>query len=171
MKRSSFYSESDLRRRTRQHPGLPFGRTITREMTYDGLSPLHEDRFYAPNRRRAGTMQSSFSYAPTFRSVHSYKPSAKESGLGGFPGPFRLLSSLFHHLLSRSNRIQLTRTTTHSSFPYVSFDAIIGHNSAFHMLTEDEMEELGGVEYRALNALLWIVGAVSSHDELYSDSC
>jgi hypothetical protein len=67
---------------------------------------------------------------------------------------------------------QLKRTTTippalthnansGSAAPYVSFDAIIGHNSAFHMLTADELDELGGVEYRALNALLWIVGFVS----------
>jgi hypothetical protein len=44
---------------------------------------------------------------------------------------------------------------------YVSFDAIVGRNSVFHMLTVDEMDELGGVEWRALNALLWIVGFVS----------
>ena len=44
--------------------------------------------------------------------------------------------------------------------PYVSFEATVGRNSAFHMLTADELDELGGVEYRALNALLWIVGFV-----------
>lgn len=44
--------------------------------------------------------------------------------------------------------------------PYVSFDAVVGPNSTFDELTEEQLEELGGVEFRALNALLWIVGIV-----------
>lgn len=40
---------------------------------------------------------------------------------------------------------------------YVSFPPIIGRNSMFHLLTEEQLEELGGVEYRALTALLWII--------------
>jgi Cation transport protein len=48
------------------------------------------------------------------------------------------------------------------SVPYISFDVTVGRNSAFHLLTREQMEELGGVEYRALNALLWIVAAVCS---------
>ena len=44
--------------------------------------------------------------------------------------------------------------------PYISFDAIIGRNSVFHELTNEQLEELGGVEYRALNALMWLVPLV-----------
>jgi len=44
--------------------------------------------------------------------------------------------------------------------PYISFDAVVGRNSAFHLLTHEQLDEIGGVEYRALNALLWIVAAV-----------
>lgn len=44
---------------------------------------------------------------------------------------------------------------------YISFDAIVGRNSAFQMLTSEQLEELGGVEYRGLNALLWLVALVS----------
>lgn len=44
--------------------------------------------------------------------------------------------------------------------PYITFDAVVGRNSAFHLLTSEQMEELGGVEYRALKALLWIVAGV-----------
>ncbi|KAI5982488.1 TrkH-domain-containing protein [Pisolithus albus] len=40
---------------------------------------------------------------------------------------------------------------------YISFRATVGHNSAFRALTNEQLEELGGVEYRALNALLWLV--------------
>ena len=41
--------------------------------------------------------------------------------------------------------------------PYLTFDAIVGKNSAFEDLTEDELEELGGVELQALNLLSWAV--------------
>ncbi|KAG1737883.1 cation transport protein-domain-containing protein [Suillus paluster] len=40
---------------------------------------------------------------------------------------------------------------------YISFDAVVGRNSAFHFSTNEQLEELGGIEYRALNALLWLV--------------
>lgn len=43
---------------------------------------------------------------------------------------------------------------------YISFDAVVGRNSEFKALTSEQLEELGGVEYRALGALLWIVGGV-----------
>lgn len=45
--------------------------------------------------------------------------------------------------------------------PYISFDAVVGRNSSFHHLTSEQRDEIGGVEYRALRALLWIVGIVS----------
>ncbi|KAG2055487.1 TrkH-domain-containing protein [Suillus hirtellus] len=44
---------------------------------------------------------------------------------------------------------------------YISFDAVVGRNSAFHFSTNEQLEELGGVEYRALNVLLWLVASVS----------
>ncbi len=45
--------------------------------------------------------------------------------------------------------------------PYVKFEAIVGRNSAFRRLTRYQRDELGGIEYRALNALVWIVPVVS----------
>jgi hypothetical protein len=44
---------------------------------------------------------------------------------------------------------------------YLSFYARVGHNSRFIGLSDDDREELGGVEYRALSVLLWIVSGVS----------
>jgi hypothetical protein len=49
--------------------------------------------------------------------------------------------------------------------PYISFDAVVGRNSVFLDLSEENMEELGGVEYRALSMLLWIIAGVSSSNE------
>ncbi|PCH40391.1 TrkH-domain-containing protein [Wolfiporia cocos MD-104 SS10] len=40
---------------------------------------------------------------------------------------------------------------------YLPFRANVGRNSTFRGLTTEQAEELGGLEYRALNALLWIV--------------
>lgn len=52
--------------------------------------------------------------------------------------------------------------------PYLTFDAIVGRNSDFRMLTNVQLEELGGVEYRALNALLWLLAIVSGIQRLKS---
>ncbi|THH33045.1 hypothetical protein EUX98_g1121 [Antrodiella citrinella] len=98
----------------------------------------------------------------------------KHRGLGGFPMPHEIISSLFRRFFPKLER-QLTRTitiprtqtiTSHNgaapgakAVSYISFEAIVGRNSTFHKLTQDQLEELGGVEYRSLTALLWIVGA------------
>jgi potassium uptake Trk family protein len=39
------------------------------------------------------------------------------------------------------------------SAPYLSFDATVSRNSRFHQLTEAQRDELGGVEYRAIDML------------------
>jgi len=94
---------------------------------------------------------------------------------GGFPGPQQIISRLIRRLLPSVHRqltrtVTMPRTTTITSLrgnigraravPYISFDAVVRHNSAFESLTDEQLEELGGVEFRALNALLWIVGIV-----------
>ncbi|PCH38348.1 TrkH-domain-containing protein [Wolfiporia cocos MD-104 SS10] len=109
---------------------------------------------------------SSRSIRPPTHAIHA--------DFGGFPMPHRLLSSLFHRCFPKMER-KLTRTLTiprtetitsqYASqsagarpVPYISFEAVVGRNSSFKDLTEEQMEELASVEYRALTALLWIVG-------------
>ncbi|KAF9243244.1 cation transport protein-domain-containing protein [Melanogaster broomeanus] len=107
---------------------------------------------------------------------------------GGFPMPHELLGMLFRRLFpGTANRLHRTvtipattaltggdfgRTTPiHGQRPaivsapegsksvaYISFDAVVGRNSAFHMLSNGQLEELGGVEYRALNAPVYHFG-------------
>jgi hypothetical protein len=111
----------------------------------------------------------------TMRTFRSAAPLETNANFGGFPGPREVISRLLHRFLPALHRrltrtITMPRTTTITSMrrnteraravPYVSFDAIVGPNSTFEELTEKQLEELGGVEFRALNALLWIVGTV-----------
>lgn len=101
-------------------------------------------------------------------------------GLGGFPGPIELTRRLFRALSARwdttrfgrlfrpypsvlvpigsSAGAQFPRSET-KEVPYFSFAAIVGKNSTFHGLTEEELDELGGVEYRGLRLLSKLVPA------------
>lgn len=99
-------------------------------------------------------------------------------GYGGFPYPpvliARLLKKLFPNLEKRFVRtLTIPRTQTIQTqvgvagdvldtdnarfVKYISFNAVVGRNSKFHLLTASNLEELGGVEYRALTALLYLV--------------
>ena len=125
-----------------------------------------------PLTRRHTTQQSRRSFRST---VHDQ--STMNRGYGGFPYPtaiiLRGIKKFFpgvQQRLVRTVTIPATRSistipgsnangsTMH--VPYISFNAIVGRNSKFHLLTEEHLEELGGVEYRALTALLWIVALV-----------
>ncbi|KAL5532056.1 hypothetical protein ACEPAF_5620 [Sanghuangporus sanghuang] len=135
---------------------------------------VHDDRDYAP----PGTVPLARRYT-THHSHRSFRESTqdrstKHRGYGGFPYPTDLLLRLFRFFFPNLER-KLVRTVTIpdmqtiSTYPntttdrstrqvnYVSFNAIVGRNSQFHLLTEENLEELGGIEYRALTALLWIV--------------
>ena len=63
---------------------------------------------------------------------------------------------------ARGGSISATDGSKHVT--YISFDAVVGRNSAFRLSTNEQLEELGGIEYRALNALLWLVAGVSELD-------
>ncbi|KAF8740254.1 TrkH protein, partial [Rhizoctonia solani] len=120
-------------------------------------------------RQRMGSV--STAYFPRTATGRSHgttrmNPSAQlpshQSGYGGFPMPHELIGQGIKRFFPRT--MTITRTLTMGSgggeprqVPYITFDAVVGRNSQFHDLTQEEQEELGGVEYRALGALLWIV--------------
>jgi hypothetical protein len=100
---------------------------------------------------------------------------ARHDYFGGFPGPQQIISKFVHRFFPGVHRqlrrtVTMPHTTTITStrgnnrrtraVPYISFDAVVRNNSVFESLTDEQLEELGGVEFRALNALLWIVGVV-----------
>ncbi|VDC02697.1 unnamed protein product [Peniophora sp. CBMAI 1063] len=124
------------------------------------------------SRPPAASLRPAMTYQSTLPPPGS---SAKHSGFGGFPLPHEILGRVVHYLfpkvkakLERTLTMPRTMTVTSQSgqqnaddgatvVPYISFDAIVGRNSRFHELTNEQLEELGGVEYRALNALLWLL--------------
>ncbi|KAI0299527.1 cation transport protein-domain-containing protein [Russula brevipes] len=112
---------------------------------------------------------------PTRRGeVQTINPQHQDDRFGGFGGPLDWLMNSLHHLFP-SMRQNLYRTLTTPLTPvllvsdqgevppgahpvsYIRFRARVGHNSRFIGLSDDDYEELGGVEYRALTVLLWIV--------------
>lgn len=50
-----------------------------------------------------------------------------------------------------------TRDKTDDPMPYLSWQPTLGRNSAFVNLTEEQREELGGIEYRALKTLVKVL--------------
>ncbi|KAF9012537.1 cation transport protein-domain-containing protein [Cyathus striatus] len=108
--------------------------------------------------------------------THLSKKSLKHRGFGGFPMPHHLAKSLFLMLfpdvkqkLERTMTIPATmslvsnrdqaRSGAGRHAPYLSSNALVGRNSTFHIQTSEQLEELKSVEYRALNALLYILPA------------
>ncbi|KAI0060371.1 TrkH-domain-containing protein [Artomyces pyxidatus] len=107
--------------------------------------------------------------------VQTINPEQTDDAFGGFGDPFQWIFRLFKRTFPRANqRVQRTMTIDGASsllvpahagevpegakpVPYLSFPVRVAHNSRFLRLSDDDCEELGGIEYRALNALLWIV--------------
>ncbi|KAI0642944.1 TrkH-domain-containing protein [Trametes meyenii] len=102
----------------------------------------------------------------------------KEDDFGGFPGVQDVVGSLsrklfpgLRHQLKRTLTVPRTETLVPQTtadvapisvgpvkrVPYLSFSATVNRNSTFRGLTAENIEELGGVEYRALCSLLWII--------------
>ncbi|KAI0794323.1 TrkH-domain-containing protein [Fomes fomentarius] len=120
-------------------------------------------------------------HAASHRSLHSsmapsHPPPTEEDDLGEFPGLQSIINCALKKVYPRYQR-RLARTLTVPRIetlvpceatmlvppagsvklvPYLSFTATVRH-STFLDLTQENIEELGGVEYRALTALMWII--------------
>jgi hypothetical protein len=97
---------------------------------------------------------------------------AMVTGLGGFQNPLKVAFQQFKDRfdrrrssqhIPRTKTILSTKTGAHltdeaeNKANYISFDALVGRNSRFLSLTSEQRDELGGVEYRALSLLFYIV--------------
>ena len=74
---------------------------------------------------------------------------SEDSGNGSELRPIRSRISTFASYFKSNPDAQ--------NMPYLSWDPTIGRNSAFVDLTEDQREELGGIEYRSLKLLFYIL--------------
>lgn len=91
----------------------------------------------------------------------------KYRGLGGFPGPLELADKVIkfaapatHRRLERKLTMPTITTLEEKSVPWLEFDGlVVGRNSNFHTesLTDNQLEEIGGAEYRALRLLSYLV--------------
>ncbi|KAH9944580.1 TrkH-domain-containing protein [Amylocystis lapponica] len=123
-------------------------------------------------------------YSTASRRTHKSARRTMHQNFGGFPMPDKIISKLFRRFFPKLQR-KLTRTVTiprtrtiasqHGNVApgakgvsYITFEATVGRNSVFKRLTHEQLEELGGVEYRALTALLWIVGGYHILSQLLS---
>ncbi|EJD46884.1 hypothetical protein AURDEDRAFT_113542 [Auricularia subglabra TFB-10046 SS5] len=144
------------------------------------------------NLPRARTIESrNMPHTTSLARTTSVQPS-HDIGFGGFPWPnelaARLLRRMFPKLGRRLKRsLTVPQTTTFMSarstmggarpslephgpkpVPYLTFDAVVGRNSAFNYLSSEQLEELGGVEYRALKMLQWVIGSYHILSQLIS---
>ncbi|KAK1234440.1 hypothetical protein PQX77_002361 [Marasmius sp. AFHP31] len=85
---------------------------------------------------------------------------------GGFPGPFELVNRLILRMaprtykkLERKMTMPYTQTLEKGNTKWLNFDLDVGRNSNFRIdeLTDDQLEEIGGVEYMALRYLSYLV--------------
>ncbi|KAG6920213.1 hypothetical protein DXG01_004982 [Tephrocybe rancida] len=163
------FAPSVARRRNRMTAGMAEEDIDEDEGSHPELEQPFADHRSMYSRRVSLSRQPSMN-AKAARAPQSYK----HREFGGFPMPWEIVGNLFSRLFPKL-RTRVTRTVTipaatslvthqntippgGKAVPYISFNAVVGRNSAFQHLTHEEMEELGGVEYRALNALLWIIG-------------
>ena len=99
----------------------------------------------------------------------------KDQKFGGFPGPLQLVNRLFkraapraHDKFERTMSMDTYMTLQSQSVPWLNFDGlVVGRNSNFHTesLTDEELEDVGGAEYRALRLLSILVPSVSLRSE------
>ena len=68
------------------------------------------------------------------------------------PAPLRVRTGTFSSLRGWGSK-----ENVHAPAPYLSWQPTIGRNSAFIDLTEEQREELGGIEYRSLKTLALVL--------------
>ena len=119
---------------TRAHPGdFPVRRQITIE---------------APDHPRARAETGTFSKLSRRRTMASDQipGTSKDDADSSAPPRLRSRTGTFQSLRYGGSREDV-------SMPYLSWQPTIGRNSAFVDLTEEQREELGGIEYRSLKTL------------------
>lgn len=97
-------------------------------------------------------------------------PNEKYRNHGGFPSvaqltnsALRLIAPNTHRQIKRKMTVSYDTRISAEQKPYLKSDIHAGRNSNFHTedLSDEEVEQIGGVEYRALRWLSYLVPMVS----------
>lgn len=169
---------SSTKSRTLRRPSCHAGTSFPRQPSMSRTATMpHSGTLPRTGTTRSGTLPRTGTI-PWTETTHTFRPArTKHRGFGGFPMPHELISRGINYFFPNLQRtftrtVTIPRTHTIASqhggpmspgarpVPYISFEAIVGRNSDFRQLSQEQLEELGGVEYRSLTALLWIVGGV-----------
>lgn len=156
---------------TEAFPGLPVERRNTEREAYELNGDDHPTT--VPARSRTARSDSAVTETRTrdrlASRVKEYMPfhhlsnhSHQSDGANRFNFPrHRTDSSEGLHRRERTrtfaSMMSTSRTEPKDNMPYLSYQPTIGRNSAFVNLTEDQREELGGIEYRALKLLATVL--------------
>ncbi|KAI9781217.1 MAG: low affinity potassium transporter, partial [Candelina submexicana] len=141
-------------------PETPVGRTnghagqmeAIAEMSTDDQRMKRNISIDEPQSSRARTQRSALSRM-TFHHHNSNSQSLPKT-----PTSATAFSGLRSRGRSFTNpSMRSSRTQEKDPMPYLSWQPTIGRNSAFIDLTEEQREELGGIEYRALKTLALIL--------------
>lgn len=150
---------------TRRRTSRQLHRQLTMHRETTGYQEAHESYTRAfPNEATGPAI--SFIDPARFRNHRG----TLQSGFGGFDNPWMWLRpvivKLFPRLSQRADALIRRNTVAQEldkeSRPWLSFDGLkVGRNSLFNIseLTDEQVEELGGIEYKALNLLSWLVPA------------
>jgi hypothetical protein len=138
------------------------------EIPQSAYPPTIDENSFSASARRQGEMN--LDDHPTKKSEHSedgVQASRFRTGLSAFKSPFQFSRSFkqagshgIMHLRHRTRSFgsfAATRSHERDPMPYLSWTPTIGRNSAFVDLSEEQREELGGIEYRALKTLAFIL--------------
>ncbi|RDB17612.1 Low-affinity potassium transport protein [Hypsizygus marmoreus] len=136
------------------HEEMPISPTSLRQRRV-----MFEDVSNIPYPKRGMTMLN-----PRTTGVSGAPTTHKHDGLGGFPGPLELSRRFIrraapgaYRKVQRSMTLPYTSTLDKASLSNV----VVGRNSDFHTesLTDEQIEEIGGTEYRALRLLSYLIPA------------
>ena len=150
-----------------------FDRGLVPERVTDGLtrevtraSHEEDDRRSARRRSRSMSAGEANADAPKFKNHITFDgPARPATGASVYRKPDPDASNPNMHLRNRSRSRTIASFFTKDKeeeedpMPYLSWAPTIGRNSNFVDLTEDQREELGGIEYRALKLLAVILVA------------
>lgn len=151
-----------------------FDRGLLPERVTEGLArevtrASHEDEDARRSRRRSRSMSAGEgdAEAPKFRTHITFDgPQRATTGASVYRKPDPNAPNASMHLRNRSRSRTITSFFTKDKdaeeedpMPYLSWAPTIGRNSNFVDLSEEQREELGGIEYRALKLLLIILVA------------